>query len=225
MRNSIELFSPFGPCIGKVRLPLRILTELNQACDDLAVDEPTMASADFSNRLAGKVKYELSIPDELMNLHMGFWNTIVQEYITRVQEAGNMGIRWQQTDHCVLGFQEGWFVRSFAGDYNPTHVHPGATVSIAGYLKLPEWEDELEKELKANRYAGGILVEGKGPTAGRICFSHGSPTELMSNSSTLLPIIGEAFIFPSMLSHAVYPFESSGERRSFSLNFGRIELS
>ena len=206
---------PFGPLIGKVKLPQQMVDDLNKGCDELVADEEKMRHADFSKQLAGKVRHELSIPPSLLNSHMEYWNETIMDYLSKIDQRVSLGMRTPRYTAAQIGLQEAWFVRSFAGDYNPAHVHPGAMISVAGYLRTPDWEDEIASEEG---------VEGKQPTGGRIFFSYGIPTEFSTHTVSKLPIVGEAYIFPSMLSHEVYPFKSNGERRSFSLNFGMLAL-
>tara|TARA_B100000886_G_C20015904_1_gene323835 strand:+ start:265 stop:387 length:123 start_codon:yes stop_codon:yes gene_type:complete len=36
----------------------------------------------------------------------------------------------------------GWFVRQYATEYNPLHVHADAHISCVGYLKIPAGMEE-----------------------------------------------------------------------------------
>ena len=41
---------------------------------------------------------------------------------------------------------------------------------------------------------------------------------LTASNYSVCPKVGDMYIFPSFLTHAVYPFYGEGERRSFSAN-------
>jgi len=55
-------------------------------------------------------------------------------------------------------------------------------------------------------------------------FMAGSPTFLNRATFMVRPKVGDFFIFPADLYHTVYPFQSDGERRSFSMNIVLSEL-
>ena len=60
---------------------------------------------------------------------------------------------------------------------------------------------------------------------GKLAFMYGNTEEWSTNVFSIRPVVGQAWIFPAMLTHIVYPFKSKGERRSFSINFGQKRLA
>ena len=38
-----------------------------------------------------------------------------------------------------------WYIRSFAGDYNPVHTHTGSQLTCVGFLKVPDFSNEIRK--------------------------------------------------------------------------------
>ena len=62
------------------------------------------------------------------------------------------------------------------------------------------------------------------PANGHVEFLSGSPTFLNRASFMVRPKVGDFFIFPADMYHTVYPFQSDGERRSFSMNIVLSEL-
>jgi len=99
-------------------------------------------------------------------------------------------------------------VRQFAGEFNPAHIHTECDLSCVGYLKLPpEIDKEWEEDYK-DHY----------PCKGHIEFLHGQSGKMHTHTFLVKPSIGDFFVFPADLIHMVYPFESEGERRSFSMN-------
>ena len=198
--------NPFGPMIGHIKLPEEIIVDFNKACDNSTANE------DYSMFLAGKVRHEFTIPNYLFTKYAEYWDEVIKKYLKNVIGSGRMPPRYYSSD-MTIGIQEGWFVRSFSGDYNPLHNHWNSVISCVGYLKLPDWDQELQKENNSAKNNKDI---------GKIVFNHGNCEELSQSTATIAPKIGECHIFPSVLSHAVYPFRSAGERRSFSINFGLI---
>lgn len=96
-----------------------------------------------------------------------------------------------------------WMVSQRGGDYNPLHSHSG-TMSGIIYLKTPS----------------EIFHEGS--VDGYLNFSYGllSPQSLhFMGMNLVLPQAGDLFLFPSWLSHTVYPFKGTAERRSVSFNY------
>ena len=60
-------------------------------------------------------------------------------------------------NYCVNDLQlnviNGWFVRQYANEYNPMHIHTNCSISCVGYLSLPEGiEKEWEQENKDHYY-------------------------------------------------------------------------
>ena len=55
----------------------------------------------------------------------------------------------EQKDNFKIGIASGWYVRQYAGDFNPAHYHTGCQISCLGYLKLPDdineyWESRAD---------------------------------------------------------------------------------
>ena len=107
-----------------------------------------------------------------------------------------------------INYNSAWIVRQFAGEFNPAHIHTECDLSCVGYLKLPpdidkEWEEDYKDHY---------------PCKGHIEFLHGSSGKMHTHNFLVKPSVGDFFIFPADLIHMVYPFDSDGERRSFSMN-------
>ena len=93
-----------------------------------------------------------------------------------------------------------WVVSQFSNEFNPVHYHDGH-ISGVGYLKLP-------KKIQAS----------KNKVYGSIDFINGNKMFLSESIHNHKPKVGDVIIFPNYLMHTVYPFNSNGERRSFSFN-------
>ena len=97
-------------------------------------------------------------------------------------------------------------VRQFKGEYNPIHYHQG-DLSGVGYIKLP-------KGITINK----MVKNKKHKTNGTIDFINGQKNFLSKSIYNVVPKVGELILFPNYLMHTAYPFNVSGERRSFSFN-------
>jgi hypothetical protein len=93
----------------------------------------------------------------------------------------------------------------YAGDFNPMHIHD-ANLSGVAFLKMPPgFKAEYEKE-------------DHHPTAGCLEFLGSMPNHFARHSYIVKPEVGDFYLFPSWLTHQVYPFRSKGERRSLAFN-------
>ena len=104
----------------------------------------------------------------------------------------------------------------FKNDYNPIHWHTGH-ISGAGYLKVPS---DLGKTVQADK---------KTNENGKLQLIYGSPNLLSKSTYLIKPEVGDFYLFPNYLMHAVYPFSGTDEeRRSVSFNakldFSSIKL-
>ena len=117
-----------------------------------------------------------------------------------------------------------WINSQKDNEYFPFHFHVDCALSGVMYLKIPEYLPIRKNynNLPAH-WADTDAAKGVEPKDGAIEFSNnvakgedwGVPT------MTVLPEVGDFFIFPSQQLHQVYPFrtpDGKGERRSVSFN-------
>ena len=184
---------PFGPSIGKTKISKRFLNKLNQEFDK----KSDLKKTDYSSKLASQIKNEIKISNNfikkylLKELRKNIKNFLANEKIKNIKEIRILNL---------------WVVRQFKGEYNPIHYHEG-DLSGVGYLTLP-------KNMTKN-----VLIKNKKlKTNGTIDFINGQKAFLSNSIYNLIPKIGDLIIFPNYLMHTAYPFNISGERRSFSFN-------
>ena len=101
-----------------------------------------------------------------------------------------------------------WYVRSFAGDYNPIHTHTECELTCVGFLKTPDFAKENRKKNSSSN--GELQLISNGGGEARHFFEN--------DSIRFIPKVGNWYLFPSNIRHLVYPFNCKGERRSFSIN-------
>jgi len=184
---------PFGPSIGQSKVSKKFIKKLNNEFD-LKVKN---RFKDYSSKLASQIKNEVK-----------FNNTFVDKYLSKeIKRNIKIFLKNEKIKNIkeikILNF---WVVRQFKGEYNPIHYHNG-DLSGVGYIKLP-------KSMTKNKFIKNKKIQ----TNGTIDFINGQKNFLSKSIFNIIPKIGDLIIFPNYLMHTAYPFNVSGERRSFSFN-------
>ena len=197
-RMAIEILKPFGPSIVKTKLPENIINEMNIYVDQVINDEKKKEELDYGKRLAGNVKQEIYLEIDFMKKikWAEFLATACAEWLAKDREIK------------MKGFEiiKSWIVRQFKNDYNPIHFHSGH-VSGVGYLKVPKNMGETVQPNKKHNLNGKLVL------------IDGSKKLFCNPTHTITPEVGDFYLFPNYLMHAVYPFaETDEERRSVSFN-------
>jgi len=234
----MKTYFPFGPAIGHAKLPDELVSDLNKDCDDIVKDKELSKSHDWSHQLVGEVEQELLIQSDIVNKWGNWFGKQVREYVAAYFEQlgipeqniftlkkGKDGAplpitktdAQQATNGITLNVQSAWYIRSFAGDYNPIHTHGNCELTCVGFLKVPDFIGEQKNEgghnndgLRRNNNDGVLEIIG---SAGYNDFTY-----FENDRIGFTPKVGNWYLFPATLRHAVYPFRSDGERRSFSIN-------
>ena len=195
---SYDMFTPFGPRIMKSSVPQNIVDEVNKKADDILNDDKRSEQLDYSANLAGNVKKEVALSlGEIKSLELVI-NKLVTEYILKT-----VGKQFNPENTNMT--YTSWVVSQYAGDFNPVHIHD-SQLSGVFFLKIPPgYEEEFRRE---DHY----------PSVGCLEFLGSVPNTFSKHSYMAKPQIGDLYIFPSWLSHQVYPFRSEGERRSMAFN-------
>ncbi len=195
--EKLLIIKPFGPSIGKIKMPIDIVNALNNYVDETIKNEEKVKRLDHGNKLAGKVKQEFLLENEFMKkIRWGeFLGSAVKQWLMH------------ETNKELKNFEiiRSWIVRQFKDEYNPVHFHSGH-VSGVGYLKVP-------KNL-------GSVQEGKAKNdKGTLELIHGSVNLFCKSTYNVSPKVGDFYLFPNYLMHTVYPFsDTDEERRSVSFN-------
>jgi len=201
MAENVELkytiYQPFGPSILKVKMPQQFVNLLNAEGDRILHDDKLSKEHDWSHNLAGNVKKEIAIDHNKITDLSDFLASISQAYYKHTVIA-------EPIPGSTVAFRS-WIVSQYAGDFNPMHIHDSNLSGVA-FLKMPPGFD---KEYEA---------EDHHPTAGCLEFHGSMPNHFANHSYLVKPEVGDFYLFPSWLTHQVYPFRSEGERRSFAFN-------
>ena len=189
----LKVLSPFGPKIAKLKFSNRLIKKINQEVERINSNSFLTNKLDYSKKLVGQVKQEISLPKSFIKKNLEKIKTKnIKEfiYIKKKKKAKRVKIK------------NFWVVRQFSNEYNPIHFHDGH-ISGVGYLKVPEFLISKKRNLKTN---------------GTIDFINGSRIFLSESIHNHSPKVGDVLLFPNYLMHTVYPFSQKGERRSFSFN-------
>tara|TARA_Y100000287_G_C14122304_1_gene305559 strand:+ start:78 stop:686 length:609 start_codon:yes stop_codon:yes gene_type:complete len=189
----MKIQSPFGPKIGIIKIPKKIISKINKEVDIILNNKSKLKKSDYSEKLVGEVKQEIEISRTFINK---FLSKFLKENIKKfIKKSLNKNLN-------TFKVKNFWVVRQFKNEYNPIHYHSGS-LSGVGYLKIPKNFTKSKKKSKTN---------------GTIDFIHGSRSFLNKSIFNHKPKVGDMIIFPNYLMHTAYPFNVEGERRSFSFN-------
>ena len=214
--ESLKTYFPFGPPIGHATLPDELVDDLNKGCDDIIKNEELSKSQDWSHQLVGQVEQELLIPKYIINKWGNWFGTQVRAYVRGYLDqfaipeqtifASSIEQTYQAINIMKTSFLSAWYIRSFAGDFNPVHTHMGCELTCVGFLKVPDLSEEPKK--KTPIFHGALEI-----------LSYSGNSSFFENDRIgFYPKVGNWYLFPANIRHLVYPFRCDGERRSFSIN-------
>ena len=193
MSKKINIISPFGPKLAKIKLSKKVIKDINQEVERIILNEKKSKKKDYSKKLVGEVYQEIELPRNFINKKLKkFIHEKVKNYLKNTINKSTNKIK-------IKNF---WVVRQFKNEYNPVHYHDG-NISGVGYLKIPKNLNFSKKKKKTN---------------GTIDFINGSRMFLNKSIYNHVPKVGDLILFPNYLMHTAYPFVVDGERRSFSFN-------
>jgi hypothetical protein len=185
---NLDLFSPFGPMIGKMELSRDLVDRINGYCD-----KQVRADAGSEFLLPSEVVFDRG------ELSLGRWiETMIRRYVIGID-----GVAPTRISIDVV-----WIVSQRAGTPSPVHFHSG-DISGVLYLKTPEIHREDEEEQKT-------YISGR--QAGYINFLIGGKQKFSKSLISFKPRVGDFYVFPGWLLHGAEPFRGSGERRSLAFN-------
>ena len=211
-KSNKEFFAPFGPTMAYCQLSADLVTFLNTKMVE-QLDE----LEDFSDHLVGKVHQELAWSEEIKERVMSELSNFIAGCVAWSHQRTHAWTEKLDMDKYDYGIQvmSAWYVRQFAHEYNPLHLHTSCRISCVGYLALPEkYEEECEEDYKDHH-----------PSHGHLQFASGTTGNWNTTNFMVKPKVGDFWLFPAELFHMVYPFSSEGERRSFSINMNFLEMT
>ena len=187
-----EYFFPyFGPLILHTSITKEQIKDLKKICN---------TKQSYHKNLAGHIK------DEYLLNHKDY-EKIVKPQLELYKSAYKKFYNKELTSIKTL---TAWVNYMKAGDFNPPHTHSNCRFSSVVFLQLPK---EILKENDEHQAAS------KGPGAIEFMYGESQPQDNI-NSYPKIPKEGEMFIFPSFVTHFVYPFKSKNVKRiSIAANY------
>ena len=196
-KNKLNVISPFGPSIAKVKIPDKIIKSLNDHVDKIRNNEKLSEKFDAGKTLIGNVKQEIFLSKEIIE-ESGWLSFLTNSTRAWIKFCLGKNIT-------KFNINSSWVVSQFSNEYNPVHWHNGH-ISGAGFLKLPPTFGKTFQKEKKNLNGKLVLI-------------HGSRSFMSDSKYEIIPEVGDFYIFPHYLMHAVYPFKDTNEeRRSISFN-------
>ena len=196
----VEILKPFGPSIVKLKLPEKIIEEMNNYTEDVIKDNEKLNKLNWGKQLVGNVHQEFRLNVEFMQKikWAEFLAEACQEWVSYERKINLKGFK----------IINSWIVRQFKNEYNPLHHH-GGHISGVGYLKVPK---NLGNTIQDNK-------SDEKNNNGKLELVDGSRKIFCRANYLITPKVGDFYLFPHYLLHSVYPFSNSEEeRRSVSFN-------
>jgi hypothetical protein len=185
----------WGPFLFHSTVPKELCTLLKAQGDKSRGDK----SKNYVSKLAGHLKEEYKID----------YTEDIAKYLKRYLEAYSIGYnqwRGQGSMKPEATLMSMWINYQKKGEFNPPHDH-GGDISFIVYVDIP---DQITQECKA--FEGNM----RGP--GGVSWTYGDGNKQCISVVHQLPKTGDIFIFPAMLKHYVFPFQSDVTRISVSGN-------
>jgi len=187
-----DFFFPyFGPLILHTSITKKQIKNLENICNK---------NINYHKNLAGHIKEEYL-------LNSKNYEKIVKPQLELYKSAYKNFYDKELTSIKTL---TAWVNYMKAGDFNPPHTHMNCRFSSVVFLQFPK---KILKENDEHQAAS------PGPGAIEFMYGESQPQDNI-NSYFRLPKEGDMFIFPSFVSHFVYPFKSKNVKRiSIAANY------
>ena len=187
----MKILAPFGPKIAKFKISKSIIKRMNNEVEKISKNKRLGKKYNYSNKLVGHVSKEIELSKNFIDKNLKkIISSSVKNFIKKTCGKNTNKIKIKNL----------WVVSQYSSEFNPVHYHSGH-ISGVGYLKLPK-----NFSTKKNKVYGSID------------FINGNKMFLSESIHNHVPKVGDVILFPNYLMHTAYPFNSDGERRSFSFN-------
>ena len=187
----MKILAPFGPKIAKFKISKSIIKRMNDEVEKISKNKRLGKKYNYSNKLVGHVSKEIELSKNFIDKNLKkIISSSVKNFIKKTCGKNTNKIKIKNL----------WVVSQYSSEFNPVHYHSGH-ISGVGYLKIPK-----NFSTKKNKVYGSID------------FINGNKMFLSESIHNHVPKVGDVILFPNYLMHTAYPFNSDGERRSFSFN-------
>ena len=194
-----------GQSVLKYQVPLEVFVGLNELYETQKKHLPNA-----SKQLAGKIADEVSLfyagpTNPKMHIH----DYVPQDIKRWFYSIFDHYLKWNKTKEYSMDINSIWVNEMKAGDYNPVHIHQGKLytgLSSVMILKLPK---DFGPELARPDHPLNGRLQIIGNAAGQFVHADFSPDVK----------IGDFYVFPYDVRHAVYPFtHKKAKRRTLVCN-------
>ena len=210
----------------ETRMPEGMVEDLNSYLDDLREqDDKKSLAGTLVGQIAHGEQLNMDPEHEKVREYSKFVTSLGAQYINHFMKSTGQTLKKNRQ----VAIDETWSVHSYDGDYNPIHDHGTKTImgiSTTAWTKVPQ-------QILDQPAAGSPLYnkyDASGACDGYLAFNYGR-NEIMNverlrppQSFEVQPEVGKLYIFPSWLSHMVYPFKGEGERRTVASNLNCWEV-
>jgi hypothetical protein len=221
MRENWHVHAPWAQLVCCTEIPEDKLVKF-MAISNETLDEAKNAE---DNHQGGIIPQPWSIIHDKWEKYgvLKYVMEMTEKYMQTILENGNVQTNLNTVVHggphteWHTRIAGAWVVSQKENDYIPVHAHDNQTESckISGvmYLKVPKQIESPSNEMKIRGGKDGQLVfTGMG----------GADSFSTTTHFNILPQQGHLYLFPSTLTHQVYPFKGEGERRGISINMDVI---
>ena len=123
----MKIISPFGPKIAVIRIPRKIINQINLEVNNVLKSKKRTKQSDYSKKLVGEVQQEIQLSKNFIKKYLiKFINSNVKKYIKKTINRRTKTIKLNNL----------WIVRQYKNEYNPVHFHSGHISGVV-YLKIP----------------------------------------------------------------------------------------
>ena len=196
MQDNFEFFY-WGPLVTRFQVDNKVVDEL--------LKRGKKCFEDNRPNLVGHIDKELNFSDEDKTWFMNNTEKHFKEYVSFKENSWTPSNKNKIKN---LNLDDLWINYMKKNEYNPPHYHIG-DISFVLYLQVPK---EIEEDAKNYNF--------NSPGPGSIEFIYGTNdryTDFICQHIAF-PKVGELYVFPSTLYHAVSPFRSDVERISVAGN-------
>ena len=204
----------FGPYVMGVKLPTAFVDEL--------YDRGLGLKNDAREQLAGHLQKEHLYTREDKEWFIKEVGPVFSHYragheqyhgLNTFMTENNPGV----TFNVQMKLESLWINFMREGEFNPPHTH-SKDLSFVIYLKLPDWQEELDNHVANSPKPGSILFKNE-------LDNYPQEMQWKTQQVKVYPHVGVMWIFPALLTHMVYPYKTPGERVSVSGNITYVNRS
>jgi hypothetical protein len=184
-------FPYFGPLIMKTSVTEEQLKDLKKLCNK---------KISYHKKLAGHIKDEYAVYEIK-------YNKIIQPQLNVFKDVYKS---FYGKELKSIETKEVWVNYMKAGDFNPPHFHSNCRFSSVLFLQFP---NEILKENEQH------TANSMGPGGIEFTYGENQPQDNITSYPNI-PRERDMFIFPSFVTHFVFPFKSKNVKRvSIAANY------